>query len=225
MAEAADPLDFRMNLFFKGRQTAPGSQEKAQAIAVLLETVAKQPDEILKSEWVKSLASRFGVEEASVLKQLRKVAVQAPRAVKRDAVQAVKEMPPIERGFIQLLLRDPSLIANAADLTPEDFTNQLARDFFTALREMTPEARAKAATSLAERFPEQAQLVMELAVADFGGEDSAVRDANGALRMLKRFSAQRRWQEMRSRIATLTPEEMEEFRKLAGRLKSSANEI
>jgi len=225
LAEAADPLDFRMNLFFKGRKTPPGSQEKAQAIAVLLETVAKQPDEILKSEWVKSLASRFGVEEASVLKQLRKVSVQAPREAKRDFDQAVKAMPPIERGFIQLLLRDPSLIDNAADLGPEDFSNQLARDFFSAMREMSPQARAKASASLAERFPEQARLVMELAVADFGGEDSAVRDAAGALRMLKRFSAQRRWQEMRSRIATLTPAEMEEFRKLAGRLKSSANEI
>ena len=78
VAEASDPLDFRMNLFFKNRKTPPTSQEKAQAIAVLLETVAKQPDEILKSEWVQSLASRLCVEEASVLKQLRKAPVHAP---------------------------------------------------------------------------------------------------------------------------------------------------
>ena len=223
LAEASDPLDFRMNLFLKGRKTPPTSQEKAQAIAVLLETVAKQPDEILKSEWVKSLSDRFGVEEASVLKQLRKTQVAPQRAVKRT-VPAAPQMAPIERGFIQLMLRDPSLIEKSESLVPEDFSSPLARDIFAAMKELPAEARPKAAASMAEKFPEQAALIMELAVADLGGDNMAAQNAAGAVRMLKRFSIERRIKELRN-APVMTPEHLEEFRKLSAELKSSAREI
>ena len=220
LVEASDPLDFRMNLFLKDRKTPPTSQEKAQAIAVLLETVAKQPDEILKSEWVKSISDRFGVEEASVLKQLRKTQVAPPRAVKRT-VPAAPQMAPIERGFIQLMLRDPSLIEKSESLVPGDFSSPLARDIFAAMKELTPEARAKAAAAMTEKFPEQAALIMELAVADLGGDNAAIQNAAGAVRMLKRFSIERRIKELRN-VPVMTPEHLEEFRKLSAELKSSA---
>lgn len=218
LAEASDPLDFRMNLFLKDRKTPPTSQEKAQAIAVLLETVAKQPDEILKSEWVKSLSDRFGVEEASVLKQLRKTQVAPQRAVKRT-VPLAPQMAPIERGFIQLMLRDPSLIEKSESLVPEDFSSQLARDIFAAMKELAPEARAKAAAAMAEKFPEQAALILELAVADLGGDNFAVKNAADAVHMLKRFSKERRKKELKA-MEQMTPQELEEFRKLSAELKS-----
>ena len=224
MAEASDPLDFRMNLFFKNRKTPPTSQEKAQAIAVLLETVAKQPDEILKSEWVKSLASRFGVEEASVLKQLRKAPVHAPKDAKRGAVQAVTAIPSLERGFVQLLLRDPSLIEQASALEPEDFSSPLARRLFEAMRALPQAERAKAPTALAAEFPEDAALVMELAVADLGGEISAAQNAAGAIRMLKTFSLKRRVKELKD-AEPMTPEQFKEYSRLMSELKSSVKEI
>lgn len=224
MAEASDPLEFRMNLFFKGRKTPPTSQEKAQAIAVLLETVAKQPDEILKSEWVKSLASRFGVEEASVLKQLRKAPVSAPKDAKRGAVQAVTAIPSLERGFVQLLLRDPSLIEQASALEPEDLSSPLARRLFEAMRALPPAERAKAPTALAAEFPEDAALVMELAVADLGGESSAAQNAAGAIRMLKTFSLKRRIKELKD-AEPMTPEQFKEYSRLMSELKSSVKEI
>ena len=222
VAEASDPLDFRMNLFFKNRKTPPTSQEKAQAIAVLLETVAKQPDEILKSEWVKSLASRFGVEEASVLKQLRKAPVHAPKDAKRGAV-AVTTIP-LERGFVQLLLRDPSLIEQASALEPEDFSSPLARRLFEAMRALPQAERAKAPTALAAEFPEDAALVMELAVADLGGELSAAQNAAGAIRMLKTFSLKRRVKELKD-AEPMTPEQFKEYSRLMSELKSSVKEL
>lgn len=224
MAEASDPLDFRMNLFFKGRKTPPTSQEKAQAIAVLLETVAKQPDEILKSEWVKSLASRFGVEETSVLKQLRKAPAHAPKDARRGAAQAVTTIPSLERGFVQLLLRDPSLIEQASALEPEDFSSPLARCLFEAMRALPQAERAKAPTALAAEFPEDAALVMELAVADLGGEISAAQNAAGAIRMLKTFSLKRRVKELKD-AEPMTPEQFKEYSRLMSELKSSVKEI
>lgn len=222
LAEATDTLDFRMNLFFKNRKAPPTSQEKAQAIAVLLETVAKQPDEILKSEWVKSLSTRFGVEEASVLKQLRKTRVEAPRAAKVQAPLAGR-MPPMERGVIQLLLRDPAMAERAAGLDPEDFSDALARLIFEALRALPPEALAKPAEAVRAALPEHAALIMELAVSDPGGEVPAAQNAAGAVRMLKRFSAERRLKELMA-LPSMTPQQLQEYSRLMSELKSAAKD-
>ncbi|MBI5743782.1 MAG: DNA primase [Elusimicrobia bacterium] len=224
LAEASDTLEFRMNLFFKNRKTPPTSQEKAQAISVLLETVARQPDEILKSEWVKSLATRFSVEETSVLKQLRKVSLKAPQAQSRRAAPEASAMPSLERGFLQLLLRDPALIAQAADLSPEDFSDPLARRLFEAAVALPPADRAKAANAIAARLPEHAALVLELAVSDLGPDMSAGRDAAGASRMLKRFSKERRLKELKA-LPSMTPQQLQEYSKLMTELKSSAKDL
>jgi DNA primase len=221
LAAAADPLDFRMNLFFKGKPS-PTAQEKAQAIAVLLETVARQGDEVLKSEWVKNLSTRFGVEQASVLKQLRKTAVSLPRETPRKPA-AAPVMPQMEKGYIQLLLRDPGLIAQAAALEPEDFCSPLARTLFAALRALPPEALTKAPAALAAQYPEHSALVHELAVADLGPDASGGRDAAGAVRMLKRFSSERRLKELKA-LPSMDPQQLQEYSRLMLELKSSVKD-
>jgi DNA primase len=224
LAEAADPLDFRMTLFFKGLKTPPTSQQKAQAIAVLLETVAKQPDEILKSEWVKSLASRFGVEEASVLKQLRKAPVQQPREPRRAGAPAQEAIPSMERGLLQLLMRDPALIASAAQLTPEDFTSPAARDLFAALQGIAPGPAAGVTAYLSEKFPERAALIMELAVGEVDSGESAAQNIAGAARSLKRFSMERRLRELKA-LPSMTPQQLAEYSRLTAGLKATPKQI
>ena len=49
----------------------------------------------------------------------------------------------------------------------------------------------------------------------------ATQNAAGAVRMLKRFSIERRIKELRN-VPVMTPEHLEEFRKLSAELKSSA---
>jgi len=221
LAEAADPLDFRMNLFFKGKPS-PTAQEKAQAIAVLLETVARQGDEVLKSEWVKNLSTRFGVEQASVLKQLRKTAVSRPRETPRKPAPAPARTE-MEKGYLQLLLRDPGLIAQSEALEPEDFCSPLARTLFAALRALPPEALAKAPAALAAQYPEHSALVHELAVADLGPDASGGRDAAGAVRMLKRFSAERRLKELMA-LPSMDAQQLQEYSRLMLELKSTVKD-
>jgi DNA primase len=221
LAEASDPLDFRMNLFFKNKPS-PTAQEKAQAIAILLETVARQGDEVLKSEWVKSISNRFGVEQDSVLKQLRKTALALPRETRKQPPQA-PAMPQMEKGYIQLLLRDPVLIEQSAALEPEDFSSPLTRRLFSALRSLPPEDRIKAPAAMAALFPEDSALIMELTVADMGPDASAGRDAAGAVRMLKRFSAERRLKELKA-LPSMDPQQLQEYSRLMSELKSSVKD-
>ena len=223
LAAAADPLDFRMNLFFKNKPN-PTAQEKAQAIAVLLETVARQTDEILKSEWIKSLSVRFGVEQASVLKQLGKAVLALPRETrKQPAAAAGAEMPGLERGYIQLMLRDPALIEQSASLEPETFSSPLARRLFTGLLALPAESRAKAATALSARLPEDAPLIMELAVSELAGEATNAAGAAVEIRKLRHKALQRRVTELRS--GPMNPEQLQEYSRLQSELKSSGKEI
>lgn len=222
LAEAVDTLEFRMNLFFRNKP-APTAQEKAQAINILLETVASQTDEILKSEWVKALSTRFGVDEASVLKQLRKASISVPRAAARKPA-AAPQMPQLERGYLQLLLKDPSLVTGAADVLPEHFSSPTARKLFEGLRALPPERLADAPNALAASLPEQAPAIMELAVADISADLPAGQTAAGAARMLKRRAQERRLKELNA-LPEMDKEQLEEYVRINAELKSSANEL
>jgi DNA primase len=221
---AADALEFRMNLFFKNRKAPPTSQEKAQAVGLLLQTVARQTDEVLKSEWIKNLASRFGVEEASVIKQLRKTGADfaRPEPVRR-AASASAGVPALERGFLQLLLRDPGVLSLAAGLKPEDFTSPLARRLFEVIGE-NPAPPAGLVRELTARFPEDAGAISELAMSDPADRDEAKQGAAAAARMLRRFSLQRHLKELQS-LPSMTPEQLKEYGRLMSELKASDREI
>ncbi|PIU19718.1 MAG: DNA primase [Elusimicrobia bacterium CG08_land_8_20_14_0_20_59_10] len=197
LAQASDPLEFRVNLFFKKRAVPPGSQEKAQAIAVLLETVAKQPDEILKSEWVKTLSSRFGVQEDSVLKQLKKAPV-ARSSSRQNKEQAVSTMPSLEHDFIQMLLRAPALLEQSAELTPGDFSDDFARRLFTALKELPREAHTKVVSLLTEKFPDDSARILQLALSDITGDTDLLQNTTRAVRTLKCFSLERQLKQLKA---------------------------
>ena len=197
LAQASDPLEFRVNLFFKNRAVPPGSQEKAQAIAVLLETVAKQPDEILKSEWVKTLSSRFGVQEDSVLKQLKKAPV-ARSSSRQNKEQAVSTMPSLEHDFIQMLLRAPALLEQSAELTPGDFSDDFARRLFTALKELPREAHTKVVSLLTEKFPDDSARILQLALSDITGDTDLLQNTTRAVRTLKCFSLERQLKQLKA---------------------------
>ena len=224
LAEAADPLDFQLKLLFRDPKNPPTSQDKAKAIADLLDTVAKQSDEVLKSEWIKNLAAHFRVDQASVLKELRKAALALPREKTRVQADPAKGIPQLERDFLQTLLHYPALLDQAGALEPEDFSDQLARKIFLALKELPQELRGKAAPALAERFPEDSALILGLAVADFNAEVSSAQGAASEIRKLRRKSLQRRARELKG-LPTMSPQQLQEYSRLMSELKSSAQDL
>ena len=217
LADAADPLDFRMNLFFKNRASV-SSQDKAKAIDALLETVSKQSDEILKSEWVKNIAARFEVSEGSVLKQLtKKNRTQVKTRLPGEAC-APQTMPALEMGFIQLLLKNPELAACARELEEQDLSHQLAKRIFSEIKNLKPEERVRAADALISKFPEEAALIMKLSVADIPSDINPARNAAETVKMLKQESRKRRRRELKNNLSNLSPSQLEEFSRLSREL-------
>ena len=227
LAQAADPLEFRISALLRDRPGAMASQDKAKLIEALLDTVVKQTDEILKSEWVKTLATRFDVTQESVLRQLKKKSAYAP-APRRDApgagpaAPALPEVPAIELGFIHLLVKDPGLIATAKDLTEADFQSPVSKKIFSAVKDLAGEDPAKTIPRLVELFPEYTAIIMKLSVEELGPDMNTPQNAAQAAATLRKLSLERKRKELQHRMGALTPAELEEYRKLTGILKATA---
>ncbi|OGS07868.1 MAG: DNA primase [Elusimicrobia bacterium RIFOXYA12_FULL_51_18] len=221
LAQAADPLEFRISALLRDRPDAMASQDKAKLIETLLDTVVKQSDEILKSEWVKTLATRFDVTQESVLRQLKKKSVYAP-APRRDApghgagAPALPEVPAIELGFIHLLVKDPGLIACVKDLTEADFQNPVSKRIFSAVKDLAGEDPAKTIPRLVELLPEYAGIIMKLSVEEMGPDMNTTQNAAKAAETLRKLSLERKRKELKSRMGSLTQAEMAEYIALMG---------
>lgn len=226
LAQAADPLEFRISALLRGRTGAVASQDKARLIETLLDTVARQTDEILKSEWVKTLAARFDVTQESILRQLKKKSARfgnAPPDNRNREAEAPKmpEVPAIEQGFIHLLIKDPSLIAQAKDLAEADFQSPVAKSIFSAVRDMEGEDPSKTISRLVELFPGYAALIMKLSVEELGPDMNTPQNAAKAAETLRKLSMDRRRKELKNRMGSLIPAELEEFRALSALLKTT----
>ncbi len=227
LAQAADPLEFRISAMLRGRTGPIPSQDKAKLIEALLDTVVKQTDEILKSEWVKTLSTRFDVTHESILRQLKKKSVYAKTGAQdnrgRETETAkLPEIPAIEQGFIHLLIKDPSLIAQAKQLTADDFQSPVSKSIFSAVRDMAGAEPTRTISRLVELFPDYSALILKLSVEELGPDMNTPQNAAKAAGALRKLSLERKRKELKSRIESLTGAEMEEFRTLSALLKKTA---
>jgi len=227
LAQAADPLEFRISALLRDRTGVMASQDKAKIIEALLDTVIKQTDEILKSEWVKTLANRFDVTQESVLRQLKKKSIYAasgPSGGRNREVETPKlpEVPAIEQGFIHLLIKDPSLISQAKELTAPDFLSPISKSVFSAIRDMEGSDPSKTISRLIELFPEYAALIMKLSVEELGPDVNTPQNAARAAETIRRLSLERKRKELKSRIGSLKQTEMAEYMALSALLKTTA---
>ena len=226
LEQAADPLEFRISALLRGLPGIIASQDKAKLIEDLLDTVVKQTDEILKSEWVKTLATRFDVTQESILRQLKKKSAYFRSKPQNDRNREVEtattpEVPAIEMGFIHLLIKDPSLIVQAKELTATDFQSPVSKNIFSAVRDMVDSDPSKTISRLVELFPEYTALIMKLSVMELGPDMNTPQNAAKAAETLRKLSMDRRRKELRSRMGTLIPAELEEFRALSVLLKTT----
>lgn len=226
LANAEDPLEFRIRQFYKNRPS-PSAQDKAQAINILLRTVAAQSDEIVKSEWIKLLALRFNVDRESILRQLEKKNADLTQKEKKaeNIAEPKKDnktatIPPLEKDLLQMLIRSPELLSQAAELKAEDFSHALAKKIFIELKNIPEKNRKDASHILIEKFPGEAAGLYELFISEQAAEKNDAAAVAGAVRMIKTASIKRRMQKLKN-LPGMTPEQLQEYSLLAMELKAS----
>jgi len=219
LKKAADPLEYRINLFYTENPT-PTAQDKAKEIKRLLaETISRQQDDILKSEWIKRLSYRFNVDYASVVNQADKIYPRNEKTVEPPE-EKINMIPPLEYGIIQILVKNPGLVGQAQTLLETDFSSPLAGELFSAVRNTPPEEQAGILQSLREKFPLASAELIKMSLSETVAEDTdEASDFSGAVKTLKRFAIKRKLRQLKA--APLTPEKMMEYQHLTEELKAS----
>ena len=135
-------------------------EDKVMAAQFVLPTIAKVPDAMLRSEYVRQLAERLHLDEGAVLEELAKVPprsiVAHPPAVSRRTTARV--IAGSERLFTALILDEPSRWVRVQErMALADVTDQALRDILSVVCELTSAAHAATPAQVISRLSEQGQ--------------------------------------------------------------------
>ena len=189
LAEATDLAAFKTELLL-ARQAGPLTPEAKSSVAkAVLAAIELCPDEILKSEWIRRLANRLGVEEQALLRQQGKAASSPARPAARPSPARAAEpeaLPAEDVLLLRPLLRQPSL---SRLLREEDLASAAGRRIWTALCALK-EGPAQWAPRLLENLPEPDQALVSRLLVDDKPDDEPEKVLAGILeyrRGLKRM--------------------------------------
>jgi len=125
MAHAQDMLDYKLGIL-KSRYNVKEIDGRAKASSLMLETIAKFKNAILKSEYIKKLAEELNIKEEALWEEIRKVKKEkgflspSPAAARR-----LHSVNPTEKLLMSLMLEENSLIERIKEtLDPKDFQDE-----------------------------------------------------------------------------------------------------
>lgn len=225
IAGAADLMTFRINLILKKTGGKLSARQKSLAAGFLIETLLKQPNEVIKSEWVKMISQRLGIEQEAILLEMNKKRPggQAVAPHGAGAVKPEDEIPAIEKGVIQLLLKNPKFIECAQELTDEDLQSEFSRKMFNAIRDFSNDSPDAIVAKLVRSYPQYSESILKLSI-EAMEDDIHPGVFVKSVEMLKKFSKQRKLKELKQNAQNMSPEKLEEFSKLAIELKGKQAE-
>lgn len=208
IAKALGVLDFLLTIAVK-RYRARTVEEKVQAAQFILPTLAKIPNAILRSEYVRTLADRLHVDEQAVAAELEKAQPRhlPPRPSGLSASSMTRRPTPsqgVERLFTALLLDQPARWDTLShELPVEGLSDERLQRIVSVLgalraaqeQEPTP---AQVISRLTEE-PELAPLVSEL-VALAQHEPAQEEAFQKCVQRLKHHAYQRQREQIQERI-------------------------
>ncbi|MCX7641106.1 MAG: DNA primase [Elusimicrobiales bacterium] len=110
MNNAPDIISFKIELI-KKKNTDLSPDKKLKAIEFVCETIAKEKNEIIRMEWIKTVSKTFSIDESVI----KKIILQKSNNIKSTYKKQINiynksEIPLIEENLIEMILRNPSLI-------------------------------------------------------------------------------------------------------------------
>ncbi len=204
LERASDLPAFMTEHLLRGKPP-PTAAEKSRIAAEVLETIARTPDEILKSEWIRALGARLGVDELSLYHGLKKTGGSStPRDRRRkpelrDGVERPSPLPVTERDILHYLFRSPALAVDDELVAESDLRDARARRILTALRTVLEEGEGVGEPAeggdwtnrlLGILEPETATLARELLCDEREADDPAaiLAEIVGRSRKMRRFA-------------------------------------
>jgi len=125
IANAQNMLDYKLGVL-KSRYNLKEINDLARVSSLMLETVAKFKNAILRSESVKKLAQELNVQEESLWEELKKVKTgKAPAPLPGPGARKAHKVNPTEKLLMSLMLEENALISRIKEtLDPRDFQDE-----------------------------------------------------------------------------------------------------
>ncbi|MCK5582910.1 MAG: toprim domain-containing protein, partial [Elusimicrobiales bacterium] len=221
--EAGDIINFKLNLHIKESPRNLPAQEKSKITKIILETVAKQNDEIIKNEWTKTIAEKLNIPQETVLAELKKINYGTKEKRSNNEQESdFEEIPALELGLIHIFLKDTSLISHAEKLNANNLQSDFAKKILTVIRDMAGENHRSIIDKLIANFPDYAAKISKLSHEEIDDDLSPEKVITASVTQLLRAAKERRRQSLRRNISNLTQEELTEFKELTNELKNTA---
>lgn len=127
VSKADNLFDYKLRIL-KGRHSAAEIEGKAKICAEMLPTINKLENAVLKSEYLKKLASELKVDQEALAEEVKKIKQPKSNVARAEAERRQKaplKISPAERTLIKLMFEEKELIERIkCDLLPSDFSDE-----------------------------------------------------------------------------------------------------
>ncbi len=228
--KALDPAAFKTEILLSGQKGPLTSSKKSEVAHEVFALISKTSDEVLRSDWLRSLSQRLQISEDSLRMEFKKEADKKFRFRRpydpnggRDELKTspVKvEASPFERQVLCLMMKNPSL-ASIADET--HFRSPDAQATWQALLAVEPHLPGWPARLLESAGPAKPLASELLMIAESMEGEDPQQELN---RIFTRRRLEERLQELEGRIHSqqegeLHPDLRLEYQKVLCELKGS----
>lgn len=204
---ARDLMEFHTALQLGLHSQPLTAQAKTAVINELIETLLKQPDPIVRREWVKYAAERVGVEEELVLERLRGKEQTSARFAQRFQP---KEKAPVRESFNAAeenltgwLLRFPQYAPGCEELAGAFDSRSLGKLLQAVCQAARENPDAQGFTDrVCALAPEQTKLAVRLSVTELPKDFQAQRDIADCKKAVEKEAARRQLAAIRQQIKT-----------------------
>ncbi len=218
---APDLMSFMLDLCAeKGVARAP-LFEKSKIISSLLETVARQENEIIKSEWLKLISEKISVSHRALTVELAKIKLHTTSPENNKEKTPEEKIPPIEKGLVQLLLKNPRHINLADKIEESMLESDFAKKIISFMRNLKKSALNGVIAELSLKYPEFSPEIIKISVEELGGDSARDESAiKKTVDMVIKTAKEKKWRTMKNNLDSLSPQQLSEFKKLTKELKT-----
>ena len=230
---ARELIEFHTQLQLQAHPQPLGAQEKTKIISELAQTLAKQPDEIVRQEWAKYVAEQVGVEEQLVLARLKQILRTSGVGSVQTPIQA--SVNPLgthnaEEDLLAWVLKSPQHLILCAELTEQDFSTPALWKLFSAMvKAHAQHPEAEDLSSLLEEYaPEQKKEIIKLALLPVPADFEPARDIGACAAKLVTTGLNKQLKQIKQKMkiygtGDVPPEVFQQYVAIQNKLKKYRN--
>lgn len=206
-----DLMRFMLNICVERGADRLPLLEKTKMINSLLETLSRQENDIIRMEWRREISEKLNVSEEALATEFSKTARKPAPAP--PGGEAEPDVPSIEKGLLQLLLKNPKMVKHCAGVSPEMFKSAFGKTIFSHMKNAS-RSKPETLSEISKLYPEFYGYALKLSIEDFDGDENVDSSVRKAADLLVKISQQERWKELKNRLDELNAGEMKEFNEL-----------